>query len=174
MNWDTRCGKADSGSARQEGQVQSSHRWIVHRWIVGGTLRSAWYSTSWGWWPIGIATPPMSMTRPSASARLLRWSNDHPGRHRPPPGQGRPSQRQDLPPWPVERAYDCGNRLFHDVGGVAHQNDASSGLGRLRSHLAYTISAFNILVHFNILVQWNGLQPDATGKVRLSIAQFTL
>ncbi|MYC32062.1 MAG: hypothetical protein F4X64_02665 [Chloroflexi bacterium] len=31
-----------------------------------------------------------------------------------------------------------------------------------------------ILVHFNILVQWNGLQPDATGKVRLSIAQFTL
>jgi len=27
---------------------------------------------------------------------------------------------------------------------------------------------------FNILVQWNGLQPDATGKVRLSITQFTL
>ena len=42
------------------------------------------------------------------------------------------------------------------------------------AHLAYTIAAFNILVHFNILVQWNGLQPDATGKVRLSIARFTL
>ena len=40
--------------------------------------------------------------------------------------------------------------------------------------LADPIATFNILVHFNILVQRNGLQPDATGKVRLSITQFTL
>ena len=36
------------------------------------------------------------------------------------------------------------------------------------AHLAYTIAAFNILV------QWNGLQPDPQGRIHLSIAQFTL
>ena len=34
--------------------------------------------------------------------------------------------------------------------------------------LAYTMAAFNILP------QWHGLQPDHQGRVRLSIAQFTL
>ena len=36
------------------------------------------------------------------------------------------------------------------------------------AHLAYTVAAFNILA------QWNGLQPDHLGRVRLSIARFTL
>ena len=36
------------------------------------------------------------------------------------------------------------------------------------SHLAYTMAAFNILV------QWNGMQPDANGRVHRSIAHFTL
>lgn len=31
-----------------------------------------------------------------------------------------------------------------------------------------------LLAAFNILVQWNGLEPDGQGRVRLSIAQFTL
>ena len=34
-------------------------------------------------------------------------------------------------------------------------------------HLAYTLAACNILV------QWEGLKPDAHGIVRLSIAQFS-
>ena len=38
----------------------------------------------------------------------------------------------------------------------------------LASHLAYTMAAFNILV------QWNGLQPDETGRIHRSIAHFTL
>ena len=37
-----------------------------------------------------------------------------------------------------------------------------------KSHLAYLMAAFNILV------QWNGLKPDNQGVVRLSIAQFSL
>ena len=36
------------------------------------------------------------------------------------------------------------------------------------AHLAYTMAAFNILA------QWDGLQPDPQGRVHLSIAQFTL
>ena len=27
---------------------------------------------------------------------------------------------------------------------------------------------------FNILVQWNGLEPDETGRIHRSIAQFVL
>ncbi len=36
------------------------------------------------------------------------------------------------------------------------------------AHLAYTVAAFNILV------QWNGLEPDAQGRIHRSIAHFTL
>jgi hypothetical protein len=38
----------------------------------------------------------------------------------------------------------------------------------LETHLAY------IMALFNILVQWHGLQPDESGFVRLSIAEFSL
>ena len=37
-----------------------------------------------------------------------------------------------------------------------------------KAKLAYLLTAFNILV------QWNGLEPDEQGRVRLSIAQFIL
>ena len=36
------------------------------------------------------------------------------------------------------------------------------------AHLAYAMAGFNIPA------QWNGLEPDAQGRVHLSIAQFTL
>ena len=36
------------------------------------------------------------------------------------------------------------------------------------AHLAYTIAAFDILA------QWNGLEPDAQGRIHRSIAHFTL
>ena len=38
----------------------------------------------------------------------------------------------------------------------------------LRARLAFTMAVFNVLV------QWDGLQPDADGIIRLSIAQFSL
>ena len=36
------------------------------------------------------------------------------------------------------------------------------------AHLCYIVAAFNILV------QWNGLQPDENGRIHRSIARFTL
>ncbi len=36
------------------------------------------------------------------------------------------------------------------------------------AHLSYLMAAFNILV------QWNGMEPDQNGCVHRSIAQFTL
>jgi hypothetical protein len=37
-----------------------------------------------------------------------------------------------------------------------------------RARLAYTLAAFNLLV------QWHGLQPDADGRIHLTIAEFSL
>lgn len=37
-----------------------------------------------------------------------------------------------------------------------------------KARLAYTVAAFNILV------QWTGLVPDEQGRIRLSLAQFSL
>jgi hypothetical protein len=37
-----------------------------------------------------------------------------------------------------------------------------------RARMAFIIAAFNLLV------QWHGLQPNATGMVHLSIAEFSL
>ena len=31
-----------------------------------------------------------------------------------------------------------------------------------------------LMMAFNILVQWDGLEPDATGRIHRSIAQFVL
>jgi len=31
-----------------------------------------------------------------------------------------------------------------------------------------------MMMAFNILVQWDGLEPDATGRIHRSIAQFVL
>ena len=42
------------------------------------------------------------------------------------------------------------------------------GWAYFQAHLAFTMAAFNVLV------QWHGLQPNASGFVPLSIAEFSL
>ena len=42
------------------------------------------------------------------------------------------------------------------------------GWAGFEAHMAYAVAGFNILA------QWSGLEPDAQGRVQLSIAQFTL
>jgi hypothetical protein len=42
-----------------------------------------------------------------------------------------------------------------------------------RWHYFMTRLAFTMAV-FNVLVQWDGLQPDEDGVIHLSIAQFSL
>ena len=41
------------------------------------------------------------------------------------------------------------------------------------AHLAYMMMAY-MMMAFNILVQWDGLEPDETGRIHRSIAQFVL
>jgi len=42
------------------------------------------------------------------------------------------------------------------------------GWAYLQARLAFTMAAFNVLV------QWHGLQPNASGFVPLSLAEFSL
>jgi hypothetical protein len=53
--------------------------------------------------------------------------------------------------------------------GVCHvKKVAPRTWAAFQARLALTLAAFNLLV------QWHGLKPDATGLVRLSIAEFSL
>jgi hypothetical protein len=45
---------------------------------------------------------------------------------------------------------------------------AHRGWEYFQAHLAFAMAAFNMLV------QWDGLQPDENGFVHLSIAEFSL
>jgi hypothetical protein len=54
-----------------------------------------------------------------------------------------------------------------------------TGVGHLKKVLHRTGAAFQArlaftLATFNLLVQWHGLQPDAHGMIRLSLAEFSL
>ena len=63
----------------------------------------------------------------------------------------------------VETVFSIMMSVQWDFKAPRHR--AWKGFG---AHLAYAMAGFNILA------QWNGLEPDAQGRVRLSIAQFTL
>lgn len=45
---------------------------------------------------------------------------------------------------------------------------AHRGWGYFQAHLAFAMAAFNLLV------QWDGLEPDENGFVHLSIVEFSL
>jgi hypothetical protein len=54
-----------------------------------------------------------------------------------------------------------------------------TGVCQLKTVLHRTGAAFQVrlaftLAAFNLLVQWHGLRPDATGLIRLSLAEFSL
>ena len=53
--------------------------------------------------------------------------------------------------------------------GVCHlQKVAHRTWAAFQARLAFTLATFNLLV------QWHGLQPDPTGLIRLSLAEFSL
>ena len=62
----------------------------------------------------------------------------------------------------IETVWSMLTKVCH-FKHVCHQ-----GADYFRARMAFTFAAFNLLV------QWNGLQPDAHGVVHLSIAEFSL
>ena len=75
---------------------------------------------------------------------------------------------RDQVAWAVECADESGDGIFSDECEVGFQGAASSGWAGFEAHMAYAVAGFNILA------QWHGIEPDAQGRVQLSIAQFTL
>ncbi len=51
---------------------------------------------------------------------------------------------------------------------VRHKQVSHRTWRNLAARLAYTMALFNVLA------QWNGLQPDDDGTIHLSIAEFVL
>jgi len=55
------------------------------------------------------------------------------------------------------------------LSGVCHlKKVAHRTWAAFQTRLAFTLATFNLLV------QWHGLKPDATGLIRLSLAEFSL
>jgi hypothetical protein len=59
-------------------------------------------------------------------------------------------------------------QLCTGLGGRNHRNTQHRGWAYFQARLAFTMAAFNVLV------QWHGLRPYASGFVPLSIAEFSL
>jgi len=71
-------------------------------------------------------------------------------------GRERRKQKHALPRFP----FHCYTNPFKKA---MHR-----GWAYFQARLAFTMAAFNVLV------QWHGLQPNASGFVPLSIAEFSL
>lgn len=68
--------------------------------------------------------------------------------------------------WHTRMMVETVLSMMHTVCHLKHM--AHRVWRYFQAHLAYMMAAFNILT------QWNGLQPDEHGRVHLSIAQFSL
>src|SRR4030095_14834651 len=96
------------------------------------------------------------------------WADDCPERHWLPCCGGGSPQPQTVSARGVARPYARGDgALDADVGLPCEEGDAL-GLGVFQARLAFTMAAFNVLV------QWHGFRPHASGFVPLSIAEFSL
>ena len=136
LNCATQCEKDD-------GLVKSARR--ASPTTAGSSVANcASYSTSWAWWPIGDcangnvhdqAFQPL-LACYDGQMIILADTGFHRAKACPWPEQGATQPTSKIcRSWSVERPDDCGNCLFHDVGGVAHQGNAPSGLGWLRGSL---------------------------------------
>jgi hypothetical protein len=68
--------------------------------------------------------------------------------------------------WNTRMMIETVLSMLHTICHLKHM--AHRGWTYFKARLAFTMAAFNLLA------QWNGLQPDSKGRVHLSIAQFSL
>jgi hypothetical protein len=138
-----------------------------HRWIVGGKLclvLNQWgLVVGWACATANVADQTFQWLIRQFDGRMLVWSDT--GFHA---ADGDPAnlklcQRGE---WQdrmlVETVLSMLTLVCH-VKQVMHR-----GWGYCQARLVFTIAAFNVLV------QWHGFQPNASGFVPLSIAEFSL
>jgi hypothetical protein len=70
--------------------------------------------------------------------------------------------------------------VLSDTGFHATEGDPTNlklcqrGAWEDRMLVETVLSMLTLVCHFNVLVQWHGFQPNASGFVPLSIAEFSL
>ena len=138
-----------------------------HRWIVGGKLgivQNQWgLITDWDCATANVHDQTFLPLLAQYDGQMIILADT--GFHR---AKGDPTNVKICKrgQWNVRMTVETTfSMLDHSV---EQQRNAPPDLGRLYLSLAYTMAAFNILV------QWNGMQPDANGRVHRSIAHFTL
>ena len=106
---------------------------------------------------------------PTTTTGQLRRSDDHPGRHRLAPG---PKETPDnvkickRGQWNVRMIVETTFSMMTNVWNSKRMRHIT--WRGFEAHLSY------LMIAFNILVNWNGLEPDAKGHIHRSIAHFTL
>jgi hypothetical protein len=138
-----------------------------HRWIVGGKLcllLNQWgVIVGWAWATAHAADHTFPWLMQQVEGRMIVLSDT--GCHA---AEGDPRNRKVCPrgAWQdrmlVDTVLSMLTLVCH-VKKVMHR-----GWAYFHARLAFTMAAFNVLV------QWHGLQPYASGFVPLSIAEFSL
>jgi hypothetical protein len=151
-------------SPRQIGRKGLSN----HRWIVGGKLCLV-VNHLGGHHRLGVGARQRARHVVSSPHSDLSEVDGGPGRHRLSCRSGRSCQSESLPAGRMERPHADRNRPVDVDPGEPFQEGHAARGGILRGpRLAFTVALFNLLV------QWQGWQPDEDGFVPLSIADFSL
>jgi len=138
-----------------------------HRWIVGGKLclllNQYGLVVAWAWATANVADHTFQWVMRQFEERMIVWSDT--GCHA---AEGDPANLQlcERGVWEdrmlVETVLAMLTLVCHFTK-VMHR-----GWAYFHARLAFTMAAFNVLV------QWYGFQPNASGFVPLSIAEFSL
>ena len=138
-----------------------------HRWIVGGKLCIV--QNQWGLitdWDCATANVPDQTFLPLLAhydGQMIILTDAGLHRAKGDPANVKVCQRGQ---WNARMTVETTFSMLTQVWGskeMRHRTWAG-----FEAHLCYTVAAFNILV------QWDGLQPDENGRIHRSIAHFTL
>ncbi len=150
-------------SARQIGKKGKSN----YRWIVGGKL--GFVVNPWGLitaWECATANVPDSTFRPlieQFAEQMIVLADVHFHAK-----EGDPTNLKVCPrgTWNVRMVVES---VLSMLTTICHFKKVGHRVwGYFKARLAFTMAMFNLLA------QWHGLQPDETGYVHLSIAEFNL
>jgi hypothetical protein len=138
-----------------------------HRWIVGGKLcrllNQYGLVVAWACATANIADTTLQWLMRPCEERMIVLSDT--GFHA---AEGDPSHRKlcQRGEWQDRMLVET---VLSRLTLVCHvKKGMHRGWAYLQARLAFTMAAFNVLV------QWHGLQPNASGFVPLSIAAFSL
>ena len=138
-----------------------------HRWIVGGKLcivQNQWgLITDWDCAGANVHDQAFLPLLAQYDGQMIVLADTGFHRAKGDPANVKICRRGQ---WNVRMAVETTFSMMSVVWGSKEMHHRA--WNGFEAHLAYTIAAFDILT------QWNGLEPDAQGRIHRSIAHFTL